>query len=695
MSRSYASEDDVGIVLGRKFTQNLADLPDDADDLSELDDLSSTDEDDPIDDAWLGTSLRGGETDPVQLPPGLGPPPLGARLPPVKAAGGDAPEPKADAPIPNQAEPEKAEPAKVEEKTADEAKIDEVELDNAKMDEVLIEEVLALVDAPPGWDVDWAFWHWNAWLGRRIRNLTIFLLFAIFCSNIWIDGIDNLFGVNLRNLKKTPFTYIPPTAPPRDFDEIRTRMLSVEKEIGNWGIYYSKFENGYTDMIKGEVDTLQKSIENVRAQGRVTNIQLDAYNKELEKVKGFQEMMKTNQATVSEELATIRKQMNDFMGNLPGKIVATQLDDGSYKLLDTFETILEEVIRKKASTIVSDISAGGVTTTTTIPGWDAFLKQNKLELENLIDQHTGLSLDRKGGVILSHGTVKLLIDQKIKEFEAYKTKTLFPEIRTEATNTAKKYIKENPQSKEIGSTIPYTDPLDHHPDYASQLIGGMIAPFITSPSYDYTSTKDKWFYWFFGRSMGLYPQPAVAITPTKDVGQCWPFAGDSGTIGIRLAKPIFVTHISVEHILPQLAIDISSAPRNMEFWARFDDEHERNRIENAASTASGEIMWGPGRLWDRESMESPEGPSGDVFNNFVKLAAFKYDITRGKPRVQTHQLGVDFANLNITATTVIFRVVSNWGHPTFTCVYQVKVHGTPVNPPKVYQESGIGGGEEL
>lgn len=639
MSRSYASEDDVGVVLGRKFTQNLADLPDDDD----TDDVSSTDEDETIEDIWFGTSLRGG-------------------------ANGDG-----DGVLPGA---KGVKDAKAVEGAGDAKGLPEVGPEI--LDDIDIDE------PPAAWGYDWAFWHWNNWLGSTVRKFIIIIMLLFFGTNLWIFSLNKYFGLDVRNLRSTPFTYIPPMEAPKDFDEIRNRMFSVEKEIGNWGIYYSQFENGYTDMIKSEVDTLERSIQDAKAQGRMSSAQLNAYNKELSRVKELQDSMKSNQASVSEELAALRRQLNDFTGNLPGKIVATQLDDGTYKFSDAFETILEEVVRKKASSM--GVGGGPAPATTVIPGWDEFLEQNKQELENLIDQHTGVSLDKKGGVVLSHGTVKLLVEQKLKEFEAHQTKTLIPHVRAEATDTVKTYLKNNPPvTKEMSQSTDH-EALDQYADWASQLVGGMVAPFITSPSYDYTTAADKWYYWLFGRGLGLYPQPAIAITPTKDPGQCWPFAGDSGTVGIRLARPIFPTHVSVEHIPPHLAIDISSAPRDVEFWAQFDDEDERNRVENAASTVSGEAMWGPGRLWDRESFESPLGPSGDVFDHFVKLAAFKYDIARGRPRTQIHQLNVDFMNMNITASTVIFRIRSNWGHPAFTCLYQVKVHGEPRYPPKVYEE---------
>lgn len=817
MSRSYHSEDDVGVVLGRKFTQNLADIQDDFDDFG---DGSATDEDDPADIVWPQGSLRGGAAERINLPEGLGDPPFNYNL-------ADKAERKIDPKVePNEVKLKdvrlkEAKPKEVDTKA--DTKVDpkdvrpkEVRLKevdpkvNPKVDPTVnleIDRELPPVisrggpqvpgpeigpedfDPPDTYGFDWAFWHWNNWLGSAAQKIIIILMIIFFLSNFWIWSLNRFFDLDVRNLRASPFSYVPPETPPKDFDEIRTRMHSVEREIGNFGIYYGQFTAGYNNLISREVSLLKESIEQARAEGSVTG---DDLSKELNQLQKWQESMRKDHSEVSHELSTLKNKVNEFLENLPGKIVVTQLEDGTYKFSEGFERMLEDILMQRVSTMVvpgTSLEMGAPTMavpTMAFPGWDAFLADNKRQLRDLIDEHTGLKLNKKGGVVLSHETIKLLIDRKLQEFEnhgkdklmhdvrnemekyktenllpgieEYKTKTWLPdakialeEYRTETwlpdakaeleeyraetwlpgakagiegymaktlvpnakteledymtktlvpavTQAARRYI-DNLPVQEIESGSPPTtaqESLDQYADYASQLIGGMIAPFITSPSYDYTAAGDRWYYWLFGRPQRVYPAPVTAITPTKDVGNCWPFAGDHGTVGIRLARPLYPTHVSVEHIPPQIAIDISSAPRDIEFWARFDDKDDRERVESVAARAVGQIKWGPGRLWDRESHEAPEGPSGNVFDNFVKLAAFKYDIAKGKPKVQTHELGVDFMNLNITARTVIFRITSNWGHPTFTCLYQVKVHGNPDVPwPKVHSDDTIGETKEL
>ncbi|RPB07769.1 hypothetical protein P167DRAFT_495263 [Morchella conica CCBAS932] len=227
-------------------------------------------------------------------------------------------------------------------------------------------------------------------------------------------------------------------------------------------------------------------------------------------------------------------------------------------------------------------------------------------------------------------------------------------------SAVRKYINQSPHfAPKEGSASPTSGfssdaevPSLSVPDYASLLTGGKISPWATSPTFEWSSNKNRWFYAVFGKRRGVIAQPTVAITPTSDVGQCWPFPGDQGNIGVRLALPIFATQISVEHIPKSHAVDISSAPRKIEFWAH-----------------------------------------GTLYDKFVKLGVFKYDINSGNPRIQTWDLPVDLVNLNITTQLVVFKVINNWGHPDYTCLYRVRVHGKPQMVPKVMDEQDLDAGK--
>lgn len=58
--------------------------------------------------------------------------------------------------------------------------------------------------------------------------------------------------------------------------------------------------------------------------------------------------------------------------------------------------------------------------------------------------------------------------------------------------------------------------------------------------------------------------PTTALETDTAVGSCWPFEGSTGTLGISLARPVNVKAVTVEHAAKELALDVNSAPRDVE-----------------------------------------------------------------------------------------------------------------------------------
>lgn len=171
-------------------------------------------------------------------------------------------------------------------------------------------------------------------------------------------------------------------------------------------------------------------------------------------------------------------------------------------------------------------------------------------------------------------------------------------------------------------------------DYAMVSRGATVLPQWTSPTF---SPFSKWWW-----SKRYYPSsPKIALTPGMHAGQCWPMKGDHGSLGIRLAKPIVVQAITVDH--PNRAVlanQVSSAPKHME-------------------------VWGLTRLHD--NTDNDDNPS-------VFLGSFTFDITASTTR-QTFDL--DGAS-SLAFLGVIVRIRSNWGNTQHTCLYRISIHGTPL-----------------
>lgn len=761
MSRSYASEDDLGIALGRKFTQNLADLPSDG---------SATDEDDgPVGDNWLGAPTRGsirqsdagstagskhsGKTSQEPAPKHKTPSEQGLpeegdqeyyddyseHDPSDMYGSGDGSESEEDE---EDGEDDDDERYARDEYIRNGGISKQLELAEQLLP-ILIEGVkgdgLPPAGRPDHFGIEMIMYHWNWWLRQRFLGVISATFFAILALSAWLWVLHNGFGVDLRNLQATHFTYERPFHPPATLEEVQYRMHEVEKVIQEFGYYASREQLRFQEEMRKEVEILEGKMTGLKENGEENGKavaearrKLESLDESIQVFATFREQIERDFEAHKRILRSLRSQQDDSMGSikdsLPDKMVFDVGHDGSYNFPPELEKALEKLIKQ---TYPSDgptkFTKTDSETLQRDPDWNDFLQKNEKRLRGLIDEHTGLTYDQyKDQVLLSKGTVTQLIDQKVKENGDWAVNVFWPKIEKEfmerikqdsvlptlvedaikkspivVDSAVRKYISQNPHfaskggsaSSGSGSSSDVEVPSLSIPDYASLLTGGKISPWATSPTFEWSNDKNRWFYSVFGRRRGVIAQPTVAITPTSDVGQCWPFPGDQGNIGVRLALPIFATQISVEHIPKSHAVDISSAPRKIEFWAQFEDEETRERAEKAAARALNEIEWSKDRLWDRESTSSPPGPSGALYDNFVKLGVFKYDINVGNPRIQTWDLPVDLINLNITTQLVVFKVINNWGHPDYTCLYRVRVHGIPQKVSEVMDEQDLDAGK--
>ncbi|XP_051940446.1 SUN domain-containing protein 1 isoform X3 [Hippocampus zosterae] len=114
-------------------------------------------------------------------------------------------------------------------------------------------------------------------------------------------------------------------------------------------------------------------------------------------------------------------------------------------------------------------------------------------------------------------------------------------------------------------------------------------------------------------------------------GKCWAFHGAHGTLVIALSHPIRITHVTLDHvprhITPTDGID--SAPKDFEVYGLKDEVEE--------GTMLGTFRYNE----DGQPTQTFELPPSDVIYRVVEL-----------------------------------RVLSNWGHMEYTCLYRFRVHGT-------------------
>ncbi|XP_048205068.1 sperm-associated antigen 4 protein [Perognathus longimembris pacificus] len=183
------------------------------------------------------------------------------------------------------------------------------------------------------------------------------------------------------------------------------------------------------------------------------------------------------------------------------------------------------------------------------------------------------------------------------------------------------------------------------PDYALSSVGASIDLEKTSHDYEDTNTAYFWSrfsFWNYARP------PSVILEPDVFPGNCWAFEGDQGQVVIRLPGHVQLSDITLQH--PPISVahtgGANSAPRDFSvFGLQVDDETE------------------------------------------VFLGKFTFDVQ--KSEIQTFHLQNDPPS---AFPKVKIQILSNWGHPRFTCLYRVRAHGVRTSEGMGESVSGATGG---
>ncbi|XP_033886732.2 SUN domain-containing protein 1 isoform X4 [Acipenser ruthenus] len=168
-------------------------------------------------------------------------------------------------------------------------------------------------------------------------------------------------------------------------------------------------------------------------------------------------------------------------------------------------------------------------------------------------------------------------------------------------------------------------------DYALESGGGSILSTRCSETYETKTALMSLFgipLWYFSQS------PRVIIQPDVHPGNCWAFKGSQGYLVIRLSFLVYPTSFSLEHIPKSLSPtgSINSAPKDFTVYGLEEEYQEEGKLL--------------GRYTYNEDGDS----------------------------LQTFPIQEE----NDKAYQVIeMKVLSNWGHPEYTCLYRFRVHGEP------------------
>lgn len=168
-------------------------------------------------------------------------------------------------------------------------------------------------------------------------------------------------------------------------------------------------------------------------------------------------------------------------------------------------------------------------------------------------------------------------------------------------------------------------------DYALESGGASVISTRCSETYETKTALLS----LFGIPLWYHSQsPRVILQPDVHPGNCWAFQGPQGFAVVRLSARIRPTAVTLEHVPKSLSPNstISSAPKDFSIFG-FDEDLQQ------------------------------EG---------TLLGQFTYD-QDGEP-IQTFY----FQDTKMATYQVVeLRILTNWGHPEYTCIYRFRVHGEP------------------
>ena len=213
-------------------------------------------------------------------------------------------------------------------------------------------------------------------------------------------------------------------------------------------------------------------------------------------------------------------------------------------------------------------------------------------------------------------------------------------------------------------------------DYALNSGGASVIPSLTSPTEE---VRPKYFFGLLSGAPYFARSPVTAIHHERTSGYCWRFPGKKGQIGIKLAAPVYISNVTIDHVARELAIDIRLAPRKLEVWGLVEGKENTEKMKGymlkkekgrREAAERGEVL-----------QDEPPYPETLPRNTpFVRIASFEYDINAPN-FIQTFPVFEDIRELSVDFGIVVFMVNDNWGHEMSTCLYRARVHGERLEDP--------------
>ncbi|XP_076154632.1 SUN domain-containing protein 1 [Alosa pseudoharengus] len=361
-------------------------------------------------------------------------------------------------------------------------------------------------------------------------------------------------------------------------------------------------------------------------QSRVA--ELEALLKNLaQKTEDIQRAQETTLAPVSDVVDRVShealllevQRLEAALGSIRADLQGIMGCQGRCEQLDNIQDMVSAQVKQQLQDLFYGAEAEGGTVPDSLLPWLAARFVNGSDLQ--------ASLTALEQSIL--GNVSQLVEQSKQKGQSVCAETLSESVRL---STSQSGIAEQHVELIVKNALRlYSQDRTGMVDYALESGGGSILSTRCSETFETKTALMSLFglpLWYFSQS------PRVVIQPDVHPGNCWAFKGSHGYLVIRLSMRVVPMAFSLEHIPKSLSPTghITSAPREYAVYG-LEDEH----LEE-------------GKLLGRYTYEE----DGEA--------------------LQTHPV----TEQNDVAFQIIeLRVLSNWGHAEYTCLYRFRVHGRP------------------
>lgn len=190
---------------------------------------------------------------------------------------------------------------------------------------------------------------------------------------------------------------------------------------------------------------------------------------------------------------------------------------------------------------------------------------------------------------------------------------------------------------------------------------------ITLPSYVYHS---------LGFLRGDVAPPEAILQKNTLPGSCWPMSGSSGQVVLKLAYPIVVDSVSIDHVSGDIIPEgkRNTAPKHVKIvgYPPCDETDEKCKTVGFDMDDPTEIADIKYNLEGR-SVQTFESHYAKAMANVPEPSFDEEEAEPGSCSVKTSCS----APPRISVAAVVINVLENGGNSDFTCLYRVRLHGDP------------------